>query len=201
MVRFASENLRTVCGGPFSFSVEAGKCVALSGPSGCGKTLLLRALADLDPAEGTVALDGTDRNEMTAPEWRRQVGWLPAESSWWTDVVGDHFPNNWKKYFHWLEKLGFEKDVLNWNVERLSTGEKQRLALVRLLLNEPKVLLLDEPTAALDVSNVWKVEEVIGAYRRNADAAVVWVSHSPEQIDRTADCHMEFKNGTLEEAS
>ncbi len=216
MKRFVTEGLRTVCGGPFSFEVAGGECVALSGPSGCGKTLLLRALADLDPAEGSVALDGTDRSAMTAPDWRRQVGWLPAESSWWFDLVGEHFPRVGKnhtfegvlipkfgktggnvseprkKSFQALEKLGFEEDVLDWRVERLSTGEKQRLALFRLLLNEPKVLLLDEPTAALDVSNVWKVEEVIAEYRNACGAAVVWVSHNPEQIARVADRHLEL---------
>ncbi len=81
MNRFVIEGLRTKVGGPFSFAVERGECVALSGPSGCGKTLLLRALADLDPAEGTVLLDGQNRDSMPAPQWRRKAGWLPAESS------------------------------------------------------------------------------------------------------------------------
>jgi len=210
MKRFETEGLRTVCGGPFSFSVEHSECVALSGPSGCGKTLLLRALADLDLAEGIIHLDGIDRNAMPAPQWRRQVGWLPAEAVWWADVVGDHFggrrsedgsqkvPNLGSNcvaaqcFASALGKLGFEEDVLEWRVERLSTGEKQRLALFRLLLNEPKVLLLDEPTAALDVSNVWKVEEVIAEYRNATGAAVVWVSHNPEQIARVANRHLEL---------
>ncbi len=233
MIRLKPEGLRTIYGGPFSFSVERGECVVLSGPSGCGKTLLLRALADLDPAEGTIQLDGTERNTMPAPQWRKQVGWLPAESAWWADVVGDHFrdqkseardqkvpisgnvdatsssrflnvgkkPDQKKrdaqaitpaKVASTLGKLGFGEDVLEWRVERLSTGEKQRLALFRLLLNEPKVLLLDEPTAALDVSNVWKVEEVIAEYRNATGAAVVWVSHNPEQIARVADRHLQL---------
>lgn len=193
MGRFVTEGLRTVCGGPFSFEVAAGECVALSGPSGCGKTLLLRALADLDPSEGAVHLDGTERNEMPAPDWRRQVGWLPAEASWWAETVGEHFiragvPPALPK----LAALGFEEDVLEWRVDRLSTGEKQRLALFRLLLNEPKVLLLDEPTASLDVSNVSRVEAVISEYRSTTGAAVVWVSHYPEQIERVADRHLEL---------
>jgi len=205
MGRFVIEGLRTVCGGPFSFSVEAGECVALSGPSGCGKTLLLRALADLDPAAGTVYLDGTERSEIPAPEWRLQVGWLPAEAAWWFDTVGEHFsraggtpavriagvPPALPK----LETLGFGEDVLGWRIDRLSTGEKQRLALFRLLLNEPKVLLLDEPTAALDISNVWKVEEVIAQYRTETGAAIVWITHSPEQIERVADRHLELWGG------
>lgn len=197
MSRLIIEGLRTVCGGPFSFSVERGECVALSGPSGCGKTLLLRALADLDLAEGAVSLDGTDRNEMPAPQWRRQVGWLPAESAWWLDVVGDHFRYQRSGVMgqnfpmSTLRKLGFEEEVLDWKVERLSTGEKQRLALFRLLLNEPKVLLLDEPTAALDHMNVGLVEEVIDDYRKTSGAAVVWVSHDPDQIARAADRHLQ----------
>lgn len=195
MSRLITEGLRTVCGGPFSFSVERGECVVLSGPSGCGKTLLLRALADLDPAEGSILLEGTDRNDIPAPDWRRDVGWLPSEAVWWFDHVGDHFSNvrNFSdENFQCLETLGFGTDVLEWDVERLSTGEKQRLALFRLLLNEPKVLLLDEPTAALDVSNVWNVEEVIGEYRRSTGAAVLWVSHHLEQIARVSDRHLEL---------
>lgn len=214
MSRFVIDNLQTVSGGPFSFSVAAGECVALSGPSGCGKTLLLRALADLDPAEGTVALDGTERMEMAASAWRRQVGWLSAEAAWWFDVVGDHFrdqrsevrgqklssigngdalaPRSAVPQRSCLEKLGFGEDVLTWRVERLSTGEKQRLGLFRLLLNEPKVLLLDEPTAALDPVNVGLVETVISDYRSAVDAAVVWVSHNPEQMDRVADRHLKL---------
>jgi len=194
MSRLKTEGLRTVCGGPFSFSVERGECLALSGPSGCGKTLLLRALADLDPADGTVFLDGEDRVEISAPLWRRQVGWLPAEASWWFDHVGDHFSNAWKnsdENFQCLEKLGFTRDVLEWRIDRLSTGEKQRLALCRLLLNEPKVLLLDEPTAALDHMNVGLVEDLITTYRRDRGASVVWVSHHPEQIARIADRHLQ----------
>lgn len=200
MSRLVIEDLRPVCGGPFSFAVESGECAVLSGPSGCGKTLLLRALADLDPASGSIFLDGAERSTMVAPVWRKQVGWLPAEASWWFDGVGDHFDRQKSKVkgrtsggvASTLGELGFGMDVLDWRVDRLSTGEKQRLGLFRLLLNEPKVLLLDEPTAALDVSNVRKVEEVILAYRERMDVAVVWVSHSPEQIERVADRHLQL---------
>ncbi|MCH7539313.1 MAG: ATP-binding cassette domain-containing protein, partial [Proteobacteria bacterium] len=75
------------------FDLESGECVALTGPSGSGKTLLLRALADLDPNEGRVTLDGAARERFPAPHWRRLVGYLPVESGWWADLVGDHFPD------------------------------------------------------------------------------------------------------------
>jgi len=73
-----------------------------------------------------------------------------------------------------------------------AAGEKQRLALFRLLLNQPKVLLLDEPTAALDHANIHVAEEVISEYRRTTGAAVLWVSHDPEQIARAADRHLQL---------
>ncbi len=227
MSQLVTEGLRTICGGPFSFELEHGECVALSGPSGCGKTLLLRALADLDPAEGKVRLDGEDRSEISAPLWRRRVGWLPAESAWWFDTVGDHFRDQRSDIrgqqfptignvdamsslrsrprserggdtASTLGKLGFSEDVLGWKFERLSTGERQRLALFRLLLNEPQVLLLDEPTAALDPANIHVAEEVISEYCRTTGAAVLWVSHDPEQIARTADRHLQFSGRGLE---
>jgi ABC-type iron transport system FetAB ATPase subunit len=58
---------------PLSFEVPAGECLAIEGPSGSGKTLVLRAVADLDAAEGYVFLDGAERQEMSAPGWRRHV--------------------------------------------------------------------------------------------------------------------------------
>src|SRR5262252_689372 len=76
-----------------SFSLSAGECIAISGPSGSGKTLLLRAIADLDPNEGMVSLDGHDRSTVPGPEWRRRVDYLPAEPGWWADIVGEHFAN------------------------------------------------------------------------------------------------------------
>ena len=74
-----------------SFAVENGECVTVAGPSGSGKTLLLRATADLDPAAGTVTVDGIDRNSMTAPRWRSLVMYVPAVSGWWQATVSQHF--------------------------------------------------------------------------------------------------------------
>jgi ABC-type iron transport system FetAB ATPase subunit len=84
----------------------------------------------------------------------------------------------------WLDQLGFEPDVLGWSVARLSTGERQRLALVRLLAQAPEALLLDEATANLDPSNGERVESLVETYRQSHAAAVLWVSHDPEQRKR-----------------
>ncbi len=165
-------------------TVEPGQCVGLTGPSGCGKSLLLRALADLDPHEGQMSLEGMAADRFQAPQWRRLVGLLPAESSWWHDTVGAHFdavPDAW------LRELGFDTSVMEWKISRLSSGERQRLALLRLLAGQPKVLLLDEPTANLDRLNIQSVEALLGRYRRSRALMIIWVSHDLEQLQRNCD--------------
>ena len=176
---------------PVDLELAAGELVFIAGPSGSGKSLLLRALADLDPHEGEVWIDGAARSAMPAPEWRCRVGLLPAESHWWADRVGDHFsePNphateSDEERTALLERLGFGTEVLGWSVSRLSTGERQRLALARLIANGPEVLLLDEATANLDPVSRDRVERIVQDYRRDRAAAVLWVSHDPDQRRR-----------------
>jgi ABC-type iron transport system FetAB ATPase subunit len=98
----------------------------------------------------------------------------------------------------WLDRLGFAPDVLGWSVTRLSTGERQRLALVRLLAQTPEALLLDEATANLDPSNGARVEAVVETYRRAQGAAVLWVSHDPEQRRRIGGRSLVIRNERLE---
>ncbi|BBO72127.1 ATP-binding protein [Desulfosarcina alkanivorans] len=169
--------------GPVSMDVDAGICVGLSGPSGSGKTLFLRAIADMEPHGGAVYLDGTEQRQIHAPEWRRQVALLPAESLWWFDTAGEHFSRPDADRFH---RLGLDPGMLTWPVSRLSSGERQRLALLRLLENDPGLLLLDEPTANLDPDNTTRVEKLVAGYREATGAAVLWVGHRREQLHRVA---------------
>src|SRR6478752_4231145 len=143
-----------------SFDLQDGECVALQGPSGVGKTLLLRSIADLDPNEGTVKLDGTLREAMPAPAWRRQVTYLAAEPGWWSDNVQEHF-TDWDDAQSLVARLGLPDDCGPWSIQRLSTGERQRLGLVRALMLQSRVLLLDEPTSALDSVSALAVESLI----------------------------------------
>ncbi len=183
--------------GPLSFSVEAGECLALRGPSGAGKSLLLRAIADLDPNEGRVSLDGESREDMPAPDWRRRVAYLAAEAGWWADTVADHFAD-WQAARPLVEALGLTADCGDWPVARLSTGEKQRLALVRSLLMEPRALLLDEPTSGLDPDAIERVEALIRT-RQEAGVSVLWVTHDRAQARRVARRCVEIENGQLRE--
>lgn len=187
--------LRRLMIGPVTLVVDEGDCLSVSGASGSGKSLLLRAIADLDPHEGQLLLQGEPATDMPANAWRTRIGLLPPESSWWLPQVKDHFHNGMPVP---LDHIGLSGDLLEQPVARLSSGEKQRLALMRLLSNRPQVLLLDEPTANLDPVNTGLVEAVIAEYLRAHQAAVIWVSHDPEQVARVANRRYEMCDGNLQ---
>lgn len=186
----------TGVGGPYSLHIAAGECVSLRGRSGSGKSLLLRAIADLDVHEGKVSLDGVDSQAMAAPRWRQQVMLVPVESQWWLDEVGAHFVAG---DCPWLAPLGFGPEVMGWQVSRLSSGEKQRLALARALMHRPRVLLLDEPTASLDATTTLAVEGLVAEYRQDSGAAVLWVSHDAGQAARVGDRHLQLSASAVTE--
>lgn len=169
---------------PLTFTVPDGECLSVEGPSGTGKTRLLRAIADLDPAAGHVFLDGAERGEMPAEQWRRQVRYMAAEPAWWAATPRLHMATS-PRLERLVEALGLEARVLDRPVAELSTGERQRLALVRAVIDEPRVLLLDEPTAALDPAAAALADEVI-RFETLAGRSVVLVSHNRAEIDRLA---------------
>lgn len=182
--------------GPVNLRIKGGEIVCLSGASGSGKSLLLRAIADIIPHAGNVLLDAQVAAKTPAPQWRKQVSLLPAENQWWHDLIGAHFHHRDNTL---LQTLGFSDAVWQWQVARCSTGEKQRLALLRLLCNQPRCMLLDEPTASLDPENTARVEAVLVDYTRKEQVPVLWVSHSPEQIKRVAQRHYTMRDGKLEQ--
>ncbi|APZ41959.1 ABC transporter ATP-binding protein [Acidihalobacter ferrooxydans] len=176
-----------------NLQLAAGECVALSGPSGSGKTVLLRALVDLDPNEGEVALDGEPRRSFAPAEWRRSVALVPAEPAWWGTLVSEHFPVGCKPP---LAMLGLSAQALDWEVARCSSGERQRLALLRALVREPRVLLLDEATANLDETSRGRVEVLIADFQRSG-GAVLWVTHDAAQAARVAQRWLTLRDGRL----
>ena len=189
-------NLKVLNLKPCNFKLEKG-IVCLSGASGAGKSLLLRAIADLIVHEGEAYLNMDKCSETNPVTWRKWVGFLPAESSWWMDRVGDHFSQQKNVY---LQQLKLPDESLDWDVARCSTGEKQRLAIARLLALKPKVLLLDEPTASLDADSVKRVEAVIKNYSEEFNVPVFWVSHDQQQIKRLADREFRIEKNEIKEA-
>jgi ABC-type iron transport system FetAB ATPase subunit len=159
--------------------------------------LLLRALADLDPHEGKVWLDGVEQAATPAAVWRRRVRFVAAEAAWWSDRVGDHFRSAAGAAPGAVE-LGLPAECMDWAVARLSTGEKQRLGFFRAIEDDPEVLLLDEPTAALDDVSGRAVEAVIERLRRRG-AAILLVTHSAAQEARLAGRRLVIEAGRLRE--
>lgn len=187
------KNLQSDLFGPISLDVTAGECVAVMGPSGAGKSLFLRAIADLDPNDGHVALAGHARAETQAPEWRRKVALVPAESGWWADRVGEHFPPGWSEP-QLLDALGLSQDIFGWEVDRLSSGERQRAALARCLARQPAALLLDEPTASLDEGATQQVETLLKR-KLAAGTPIILVTHDPAQAERMARRRLQMADG------
>jgi ABC-type iron transport system FetAB ATPase subunit len=193
------EDLRSAHFGPIDLSVTGGACLGVTGASGAGKSILLRGIVDLDPNSGAVSWNGQSREAMPAPAWRRMVGYVPAETAWWADDVARHF-DDLSVVGQLIEAVGLPAAALGWEVARLSSGERQRLGLVRALALDPQVLLLDEPTAPLDAEATSKVEALLKR-ELAAGKAMILVSHDPEQIARMAQMTVRIAAGRLVDTS
>jgi ABC-type iron transport system FetAB ATPase subunit len=198
--RLDVRGLRAGANGPYDFILRPGECVAVQGPSGAGKSVLLRMLADLDPHEGETLLDGQASASMPAPRWRAAVVYQSAEPAWWEASAGEHFAPAQRGFVQeTMRALDLRPALLDTEIERLSTGERQRLALVRSLAAQPRVLLLDEPTAALDPASTARAEALLTAQLAQGMALLI-VTHSAEQAQRMAQRIFHLEQGRLRTA-
>ncbi len=189
--------LRNSLAGPFDLALAPGECIAITGPSGAGKSLFLRMIADLDPSEGEVLLNGRPRGRFTAPEWRRRVTYCPAEPGWWAERVANHIPPAQTEAARALMPvLALQPELFDAPVPQLSTGERQRMALVRTLVLNSDVLLLDEPTGSLDEGSVACVEQVLRD-RLEDGTAMLMVTHNPGQAERLGTRHVRMRERRL----
>ncbi len=180
---------------PLSFTVANGECLAIEGPSGSGKTRLLRALADLDSVSGFVFLDGVERREIAGPAWRKRVRFASAEPVWWTETARAAFTLADSSATQRLERLvhslGLTAADLDKPVASLSTGQRQRLALARAIIDDPAVLLLDEPVSALDKPTAALVAELI-RFQLLAGSSVIVTTHEDNAVARLASVRLQL---------
>jgi len=178
---------------PVSLTLNAGECLIVQGASGSGKTRFLRAIADLDEADGEVSLEGVKRFELQAFEWRRRVRYLAAEAAWWHPTMRPHFdhPENLSAA---MSALDLSQALLDRSLSDLSTGERQRFSFLRAISDEPAVLLLDEPTSALDESSALKLEELIREEVMRG-AILMIVTHSERQAQLFGHKKLVFDQG------
>ena len=197
--RLAIRQLQSSHAGPISLDVAAGECVAIVGESGSGKSVFLRMIADLDPCSGEVLLDGTARETWPASTWRSMVVYQPAEPAWWEPTAEAHFSREQSAFAcELLAMLNLKPGVLQADLARLSTGERQRLALIRSLACKPKVLLLDEPAASLDPTSTIAMEALLRT-NLSAGMSIIIVTHSDQQAERLALRLLRMAHGQLEQ--
>jgi putative ABC transport system ATP-binding protein len=172
-----------------SLVVGPGEAVAIQGPSGSGKSTFARALATLvEPDAGAVLLGGQDAREIAPMQFRTRVAFLAQQPAMFPGTVRDNLGAGPALHGKSLAEaqarelilaVGLEESVLPREARTLSGGEKQRVALARALANASEVLLLDEPTAALDP----KTGELVVALLRALCArglSVVLITHVEE---------------------
>ncbi|MFZ1254140.1 MAG: ATP-binding cassette domain-containing protein, partial [Trichococcus flocculiformis] len=146
-----------------SYSLEEGEFLSITGPSGSGKSTLLKIIATiLSRTEGEIRYQGKSLDEYEPTEYRKEVSYTFQTPVLFGKTVRDNlaFPYeirkkefDEKKAVAYLESVGLPKEYLNKEINTLSGGEKQRVALIRNVLFQPKILLLDEVTSALDEAN------------------------------------------------
>jgi putative ABC transport system ATP-binding protein len=182
-----------------SFAVGPGERVGVSGPSGSGKSVLLRALALLEAADaGEIRWRGTRVQGGAVPAFRREVMYLhqrPVIVQDATVRANLRLPFTLREHRsrafdegrirRWLDLLGRGHGLLDRPARYLSGGEAQLVALLRAIQLQPTMLLLDEPTAALDEATTTRIEQLVDAFLREDDRrAMVWISHDGAQLDR-----------------
>lgn len=189
-----------------NLTLSPGECLGISGPSGGGKTLLLRALSLLDPSQGEIWLMGKKSQDWEIPLYRKTLLYVAQKPVFLDTVVQAclNHPLQFKTHqnsvlepVRWGD-LGLDNDFEKKQIRHLSGGEQQKLALIRAIRLKPHILLLDEPTAAMDPQSTLRAEAYILEWlNSDPQRACIWVSHHNEQLERVSTRRLVFTEHTL----
>jgi len=195
-----------------TFEVKGGEFVAIFGPSGSGKSTLLHVLGGLDrPEEGEVFMEGTSFSKLNANELAeirlRKIGFvfqffnllprLTALRNVELPLALADMPEkkSTEKAREVLRLVGLE-DRMNHRPSELSGGEQQRVAIARALINDPKIMLADEPTGNLDTTTGWEIVQLMKRLNEEKAQTFVVVTHD-SSIAETADRVLQLKDGLI----
>lgn len=193
-----------------SFSLDDNECVAILGNNGAGKSTLIKCI-DLicHPKEGVVLVDGNNVYDMTANEMARNIAYVPQTSSEFNMTVFDTVLLGRKPYIQWdstlndkeiasdiIHKMHLEDLALR-NVSELSGGEAQKVMLARALAQEPKLLLLDEPTSNLDPKNQHEVLRSVKRIAKEHNTCVAIIIHDLNLAIRYCDRFLFLKDSKV----
>lgn len=193
-----------------SFEVEPNRCVAVLGTNGAGKSTLLKCMNRiLEPSTGGVLLDGVNLHSMTRTEMARNVAFVPQRTRPLNMTVFDTVLLGRKPYITWdatkvdreivartMRRLDLESFALRY-VTELSGGEAQKVMIARALAQEPKLLMLDEPTSNLDPKNQHEVLKLVTEIAREAGKTVMVVLHDLDLAARYCDRFLFLKDSEL----
>ncbi len=192
-LEFGREGFRLDAG----FDAPKTGVTALFGPSGSGKTTLLRCIAGLERAKGNLEVNGVlwQDEKIFLPTHRRELGYVFQEASLFPHLsVKENLEYGYRrtqdkriKFGQAVEWLGLSRLVDRKDVASLSGGERQRVAIGRALLSSPRILLMDEPMAALDMRSRQEILPCLERLHRELEIPVLYVSHALDEVARLAD--------------
>jgi len=192
-----------------SFSVEEGEFVALVGPSGCGKTTTLRIIGGFErPDQGTVIFDGQEITSL--PPNKRQLNTVFQKYALFTHMsiaeniaFGLKIKNKPKTYIQ--DKIKYALKLVNLDgfenrtVDSLSGGQQQRIAIARAIVNEPRVLLLDEPLGALDLKLRQDMQYELIRLKNELGITFIYVTHDQEEALTMSDTIVVMDKGNIQQ--
>lgn len=190
-----------------SFSMNSSECLAILGNNGAGKSTLLKCIDRICPTrEASVTVDGKDVFAMSNREMAQQVAFVPQNTTVMNMTVFDTVLLGRKPYIKWdateadreiamaiIRRMGLEKYILR-NVSELSGGEAQKVMLARALAQQPRLLLLDEPTSNLDPRNQHEVMQTIRKIAQENNICVITILHDLNLAIRYCDRFLFLKD-------
>lgn len=196
--------LKDIC-----FTAEAGECVGILGNNGVGKSTLITCINRIrTPSAGEVFIDGKSVNNMNRGELARNIAYVPQKSEMSQITVFDSVLLGRKPYLklgvtqsdidlcaEMIDRVGL-RDLQLRNMDQLSGGEAQRVMLARALVQQPKVLLLDEPTSNLDPRNQYEMMRLVHQISREQGITVLIVIHDLNLALRYCDRFFFLRDGT-----
>ena len=192
------------------FSANPGELMVILGPNGVGKTTLLRCINSiLKPHKGTVWVDGHDVVGLTPQQIARRVGYVPQQQSAGRLTAFDAILMGRKPHVQWrisdedlrivdgaIKSLGLQELAMRY-IDQMSGGELQKVAIGRAMVQEPKLLLLDEPTSNLDLKNQLEILRLLRHAVRDHGLAAVMTMHNLNMALRFADKYIFLKEGRI----
>ena len=200
--------------GDFTLDIEIEtnkETLALFGASGCGKTITLKCVAGIEkPDEGEIVLNDkilfSSKKKINLPPQRRNVGLLFQSYALFPNMtleeniaisIPKNCPNKDKTVRNRIREFSLEGLEENYPHE-LSGGQQQRTALARMLVNEPEILMLDEPFSALDEHLRWKLEQRLITTLHDYGSTALYVSHNKDEVYRIADKIAIYNQGKIQ---